>query len=248
GGDGDSLLGKKIAHRVGAAFGELLIEFVAANAVGVTFDLQCEAGMRQKNAGYLGQFFARPGFKRVAAGIEKDVRHVHDQAAGGIARLQNGIQLCEKLSAKLRLFGFGLRGRLARFFGFLLSGGAIASGLFGGGLRALASRSSAAFLSAAIFACASSSAFCFTAMTRASSAVPTTSRAAASTDFLSLLRAYTSSALRSCCSALASVAPAYLSARAMCAMRTALRASKSSSGVLRSMPKMAFSIFVLEEE
>ena len=41
---------------------------------------------------------------------------------------------------------------------------------------------------------------------------------------------------------------AYLSAPATRAILTALRASKSSSGVLRSMPKIAFSIFVLEDE
>src|SRR6266581_2628158 len=36
---GDALLGKKIAHGIGTAFGELLIEFVTADAIGVAFDL-----------------------------------------------------------------------------------------------------------------------------------------------------------------------------------------------------------------
>src|SRR6266478_8983441 len=44
---GDALLGKKIADGIGAAFGELLIEIVAADAVGVTLDLEREAGMRE---------------------------------------------------------------------------------------------------------------------------------------------------------------------------------------------------------
>ncbi|HEX9345011.1 MAG TPA: hypothetical protein VF900_03755, partial [Candidatus Acidoferrum sp.] len=35
GGGRDALLGEKIAHGIGAAFGELLIEIVAADAVGV---------------------------------------------------------------------------------------------------------------------------------------------------------------------------------------------------------------------
>src|SRR5437016_6963780 len=41
---GDALLGEKIADGIGAAFGELLIEILAADAVGVTFDLEREAG------------------------------------------------------------------------------------------------------------------------------------------------------------------------------------------------------------
>ena len=40
-----------------------------------------------------------------------------------------------KLGAELGLFGFGLRGGLARFFGVGFSGGFVACGLFGGGLR-----------------------------------------------------------------------------------------------------------------
>src|SRR6266699_2417487 len=147
GGDGrrrHALFGEKIADGAGAALGELLIEFVAADAIGVALDLEQEAGMREDNAGNFGEFFAGAGLERVAAGVEKHVRHVDDKAAGGVAGLQDGIQLGEKLGAKLGLFGFGLRGGLASFFGFgfgsaLLGdgGGSVFSGLVGGGLRGL---------------------------------------------------------------------------------------------------------------
>ncbi len=57
GGDGggrDALLGEKIADGIGAVVGELLIEFVAADAVRVALDLQREAGMREDDAGNFG--------------------------------------------------------------------------------------------------------------------------------------------------------------------------------------------------
>src|SRR5580704_9911389 len=108
-GAGHTLLGEKVADGVGAALGELLIEIIAANAVGVAFDLESEAGMGENNAGNFCELFAGAGLEGVAAGVEKNVGHVDDEAAGGIARLQNGIQLVEKLRAKLGFFGFGLR-------------------------------------------------------------------------------------------------------------------------------------------
>jgi len=201
--------------------------------------------MREDDAGNFASFSRGAGLERVAASVKEHVRHIDDEAAGGVARLQNRIQLAEKLGAKLGLFGLGLRGGAARFFGFrprrhaavlarkpcLLRLGRrqlarpaaglrprrwpsrlrlLASGVLGGFLRfllhahgfslcgfgllasllgflaaltfqlwrraGLGFAFSAALLSAAIFAWASSSAFCFTAMTRASSAVSTTSR------------------------------------------------------------------------
>src|SRR6267143_3114380 len=125
GGDGrtgDALLGKKIADGIGAAFGELLIEIVAADAVGVALDLERETGMRKDDAGNLGELFAGAGLEGVAAGVKEHIGHVDDEAAGGVASLQNGIQLRKKLGAKLSFFGFGLRGGLAGLFGFGLGG------------------------------------------------------------------------------------------------------------------------------
>src|ERR1700676_874774 len=68
GGDGggrDALLGEKIADGVGAAFGELLIEIVAADAVGVALNLERKTGMRKDDAGNLGELFAGAGLERV---------------------------------------------------------------------------------------------------------------------------------------------------------------------------------------
>jgi len=134
---GDALLGEKIADGIGAALGELLIEIIATDAVGVAFDLEREAGMREDDAGNFGELFARAGLERVAAGVKEDIGHVDDEAAGGIAGLQNGIQLREELRAKLGFFGFGLRGGLAGFFGFGLRGGAVTRGLRGSGFSGL---------------------------------------------------------------------------------------------------------------
>src|SRR5713226_463575 len=94
GGDGrrsHALFGEKIADGVGAALGELLIEIIAADAVGVAFDLKREARMGEHDAGNFRELFARAGLERVTACVKEDVRHVDDEAAGGIARLQNGI-------------------------------------------------------------------------------------------------------------------------------------------------------------
>src|SRR6267378_3049992 len=96
--------------------------------------------MRENDAGNFREFFAGARLERVAASVKENIRHIDDEAASGIAGLQNGIELIEELGAKLSLFGFGLRGGLARFFGFgfggallRLSGFAILSGfLFGG--------------------------------------------------------------------------------------------------------------------
>src|SRR5713226_7436628 len=139
-----ALFGEKVANGIGATFGELLIEVVAADAVGVALDLERETGMRENDAGNFGELFAGAGLERVAAGVEEHVGHVDDEAAGGVARLQNGIQLAEQLGAQLGFFGFGLRSGLARFSGFGFGGtllgdgsGAVFGGLVGGGLRGL---------------------------------------------------------------------------------------------------------------
>ena len=55
-------------------------------------------------------------------------------AAGGVAGLQDRIELRKKLLAELRFFRFGLRRGLTRFLGVGLSSGAVARGLFRGGL------------------------------------------------------------------------------------------------------------------
>src|SRR5260370_12073964 len=72
GGDGrrrHALFGEKIADGVCPALGELLIEFVAAAAIGVALDLEQEAGMREDNAGNFAEFFPGAGLERVPAGV-----------------------------------------------------------------------------------------------------------------------------------------------------------------------------------
>ena len=100
--------------------------------------------MREDDAGDFGELFAGAGLERVATSVKEHVRHIDDEPAGGVARLQNGIQLAEKLGAKLGLFGFGLRGGATRLFGFglggtllCLRGSPVSCGLVGGSLRGL---------------------------------------------------------------------------------------------------------------
>jgi len=83
---------------------EALIEIVAADAVRVAFDLEYEAGMREDYAGNFCQFFACCGLERIAARVEENIRHVHNEAASGILRLQYRVQLPEKLCAEFRFF------------------------------------------------------------------------------------------------------------------------------------------------
>jgi len=110
---------EEVEHRACALLREALIEIVAADAVRVAFDLEYEAGMREDDAGNFCQFFARCGLERVAARVEENIGHVHDQAASGILRLQYRVQLPEKLCAKFRFFRFcsgGGRPSLVRVF------------------------------------------------------------------------------------------------------------------------------------
>src|SRR5438309_11560719 len=100
--------------------------------------------MRENDAGNFGELFARAGLERVAAGVKEHIRHVDDEAASGVAGLQNGIELIEELGAKLGFFGFSLGGGLVRLLGFgfggtllRLRGGAILGGLVCGSLRGL---------------------------------------------------------------------------------------------------------------
>jgi len=47
---GNALLREKIAYRIRAALGELLIEVIRAHAIGVAFSLQSQARMREQNS------------------------------------------------------------------------------------------------------------------------------------------------------------------------------------------------------
>src|SRR6266436_7020526 len=113
---------EKIAHGIGAALRELLIKIVAADAVGVAFDLQREAFVGKENSRDFGELFAGSGLECGASGIEEDVRHIDDEAAGRVASLQNGIELLQELPSQLGFFVFGLRGGLQCLLGLGLGG------------------------------------------------------------------------------------------------------------------------------
>ncbi len=55
--------------------------------------------MGQEDAGNLSELFAGTRFEIGASGIEEHVGHIDDEAASGVARLQNGAELLEKLGA-----------------------------------------------------------------------------------------------------------------------------------------------------
>ncbi len=103
-----TLADQEIAHRIGALFGQLLIQLVSTGAVGVSLDLQVQPGMRNDDPRYFCQGLARRRFQSVLAGIEEDVLHIRDQASGRFPRRQNGIELLQQLLTKLILFGFRL--------------------------------------------------------------------------------------------------------------------------------------------
>src|SRR3954453_8615523 len=60
-GGGHTLLGQIVADRLAAMLGKLLVVVVATDAIGVTFDVELEAGMTGDDAGHFGQLFARRG-------------------------------------------------------------------------------------------------------------------------------------------------------------------------------------------
>src|SRR5260370_38199954 len=75
GGDGggrDALLGEKVADGIGAAFGELLVEIVAADAGGLAFDLERNARTRANVSGNFGAFFGGHCLAGADARLEQD--------------------------------------------------------------------------------------------------------------------------------------------------------------------------------
>ena len=70
----------------------------------------------------LASFSRASGPQREFAGVEEDVRHIHDQAAGRIAGLQNGVELLQQLDSQFHFLRFQLG---------LLFGGVVELGLAG---------------------------------------------------------------------------------------------------------------------
>ena len=123
---GNAFLAEVVSHRTGTIFGKCLIVSVAAYAIGVALDGKRQRGVGEDDAGNLGQFLARGRAKREFGRIEKDVRHIDDEAASGISRLQDGVELHQQAGAKFFTVTHGLLKLLIR-----VRGGEAASCRFG---------------------------------------------------------------------------------------------------------------------
>src|SRR5581483_8585685 len=78
------------------------------------------------DAAYLGQLFARHGAKRAFATIEENVRHVDDEAARGVASLENGVELLQQPGTEFLAFALRLLELLLGFRRGRCVGGAVA--------------------------------------------------------------------------------------------------------------------------
>src|SRR5437879_5449280 len=104
----NSLLHEVVANRLGAQLREALVVFVAANAVGVSFHRDVQAGIRENDAGNFRQALAGSGSEFVTAAAEQDIRHIGDKSAGGVASRKNRVELLQEAFAKVLLLAFGL--------------------------------------------------------------------------------------------------------------------------------------------
>src|SRR5579864_2998164 len=115
----DPLLDEIVANRLGAVLRKLLIVLITADAIGVSFDLEVQAGIRQYDAGDFRQTLAGGRKKLIAAAAEQYVRHICDEATGGVARGKNRIELLQKPRSEFLLFFFRLLAEVFRLCGSL---------------------------------------------------------------------------------------------------------------------------------
>ena len=99
---------QEIANRVRAVFRQAHVELVRSHAVGMAFHFEPQSGIGQNDAGDLGQLLARAGLERILPGVEKNVRHVDDEASGAVAGLQDGVELQHQFVAQFLLLALGL--------------------------------------------------------------------------------------------------------------------------------------------
>lgn len=85
---------------MGALLRQLHIEVGGAPRVRAAFNTQIQPRMRLDNAGKLCQLEFRVLAQSVFAGLKQDIRHIHNQAAGCICRLQDFVQLLQQLSSQ----------------------------------------------------------------------------------------------------------------------------------------------------
>src|SRR5271157_1651450 len=109
---GNALLHQVVADGIGALLREPPVVFVAADAVGVTFDRQAQALIGEHDARYFGEPFPRAGQQLEAATLEENVRHVGDQTARRVAGGENGVELLQESGTHFLLFFFGLLAKL----------------------------------------------------------------------------------------------------------------------------------------
>ena len=143
-----------VTHGGCTLLGKPLVEFVAADAVGVSLDLNFQVRIGEHDSGDSGQAFAGGLLQSVLTGIEEHVRHADDEAAVSIFGLEHLIQLLQQASAhlfflanRLLLLTFRLFCGLACFVGFRLSslllGQSFRLSLFGGYAVGLSLRTAA---------------------------------------------------------------------------------------------------------
>ena len=102
--------------------GESQVVLLAADAIGMALYFDLQTGMARDDARHPRQLFTGTRFQRVSGSVEQDIGHVHDQSTGGIARLQDRVELIEQLLAELRLFLLRLLPQANRFGRGLMRG------------------------------------------------------------------------------------------------------------------------------
>ena len=102
------MLGQVAADTFGALLRKFLIIEFGADAVGVAFNGKPQRRIRKHNPRYFGQLLACQRAKRVFAGVKENVRHVDHQAARGITRFQDQVELLQEVGAKLLAVTYGL--------------------------------------------------------------------------------------------------------------------------------------------
>ncbi len=86
-----------------------MIVSVAADAVGVTLNLQLQPGMSFHDAGKLRQRLARGGLQIIFCGVKQHIGHVHFQSARRIRGWQDAAKLLKKSRTKVLFLLLGTR-------------------------------------------------------------------------------------------------------------------------------------------
>jgi len=104
----NALADQEVVYDAGPLLGQALIQFVAARAVGIAFDLEIQSGMRSNNTRNPRQRYLCWFFERVFSGVEQNILHINDETARRFGGGQNGVELLQKLLPELVLLSLGL--------------------------------------------------------------------------------------------------------------------------------------------